>query len=132
MTYGSCRFLFHQFIQRDKLHKIIADADALAMLFAALVWSTDVNRPDQIVGGISGQGGNTPKRISRFSSFALLLHIHKIAVNGRKRNPSSLNDLAHAGNFIVFVKNTLMKSATIGFFDSPFLRIMAAKDKACF
>ena len=23
MTYGSCRFLFHQFIQRDKAHEII-------------------------------------------------------------------------------------------------------------
>ena len=28
MTYESCRFLFHRFIQWDKTDKIIADADA--------------------------------------------------------------------------------------------------------
>ena len=43
MTYRSCRFLFHQFIQRDKAHKIIADADALATLSAALVRRADVS-----------------------------------------------------------------------------------------
>ena len=55
MTYGSCRFLFHQFIQRDKTHKIITDADALAPFTAALVRRPDVDRLNQIVGGISGQ-----------------------------------------------------------------------------
>ena len=35
MTYGSCRFLFHQFIQRDKAHEIRVDADTLATLPAA-------------------------------------------------------------------------------------------------
>ena len=55
MTYGSCRFLFHQFIQRDKAHKIIADADTLASLSAALVRSPDINRLDQIMGCICGQ-----------------------------------------------------------------------------
>ena len=28
MTYGSCRFLFHQFIQRDKAYEVITDTDA--------------------------------------------------------------------------------------------------------
>ena len=55
MTYGSCRFLFHQFIQRDKAHKIIADTDALTPLSAALVRCADVDRPDQIMSCICGQ-----------------------------------------------------------------------------
>ena len=55
MTYGSCRFLFHQFIQRDKTHEIITDTDALAPLSAALVRSPNVDRLDQIMGGIRGQ-----------------------------------------------------------------------------
>ena len=55
MTFESCRFLFHQFIQEDKAHKIIADADALPPLSGALVWSPDVDRSDQIMGYISGQ-----------------------------------------------------------------------------
>ena len=55
MTYGSCRFLFHQFIQRDKAYEIIADTDALATLSAALVRCADVDRPDQIMSCISGQ-----------------------------------------------------------------------------
>ena len=55
MTYGSCRFLLHQFIQRDKAHKIVADADTLATLSAALVRRADVDRLDQIMGGIGGQ-----------------------------------------------------------------------------
>ena len=55
MTCGSCRFLFHQFIQRDKAHEIIKDADALATLSAALVRSPDINRLDQIMGCICGQ-----------------------------------------------------------------------------
>ena len=55
MTYGSCRFLFHQFIQRDKAYEIIADTDALTPLSAALVRSPDINRLDQIMGCISGQ-----------------------------------------------------------------------------
>ena len=55
MTFGSCRFLFHQFIQRDKAHEIIADADALTSLAAALVRRTDVDRLDQIMGGIRSQ-----------------------------------------------------------------------------
>ena len=55
MTFGSCRFLFHQFIQRDKAHKIITDTDALTPLPAALVRSPDINRLDQIMGCISSQ-----------------------------------------------------------------------------
>ena len=55
MTYESCRFLFHQFIQRDKAHEIIADADALTPLSAALVRGSDINRLDQIMSCISGQ-----------------------------------------------------------------------------
>ncbi len=55
MTYGSCRFLFHQFIQRDKAYEIIADTDALTPLSAALVRSPDVDRLDQITGCIRGQ-----------------------------------------------------------------------------
>ena len=55
MTHGSCRFLFHQLIQRDKVHEIIADADALTPLSAALVRCLNVDRLDQIMGCISGQ-----------------------------------------------------------------------------
>ena len=55
MTYGSCRFLFHQFIQRDKAHEIIADADTLAPLSAALVRCPNVDRLDQIMRCICGQ-----------------------------------------------------------------------------
>ena len=49
MTYESCRFLFHQFIQRDKAHEIIADTDALTPLSAALIRGSDINRLDQIM-----------------------------------------------------------------------------------
>ena len=55
MTYGSCRFLFHQFSQRDKAHIIITDTDALATLSAALVRSSNIDRRDQIMGCIRGQ-----------------------------------------------------------------------------
>ena len=55
MTYGSCRFLFHQFIQRVKAHETITDADALTTLSAALVRRADIDRLDQIMGCISGQ-----------------------------------------------------------------------------
>ena len=55
MTFWSCRFLFHQFIQRDKAHEIIADTDALTPLSAALVRSADVDRLNQIMGCICGQ-----------------------------------------------------------------------------
>ena len=55
MTYGSCRFLFQQFIQRDKAHKIIADTDALTPFSTALIRCADVDRPDQIMSCISGQ-----------------------------------------------------------------------------
>ena len=53
MTYGSCRFLFYQFIQRDKAHKTIADADTLATFSVALVRCADVDRLDQIMGCIA-------------------------------------------------------------------------------
>ena len=33
----SCRFLFHQLIQRDKAHKVIGNADVLPPFAAALV-----------------------------------------------------------------------------------------------
>ena len=36
MTYGSCRFLFCQFLQRDKAHKVIGNADALPLAFRFL------------------------------------------------------------------------------------------------
>ena len=55
MTYGSCRFLFHQFIQRDKTHEIIADTDALTPLSTALIRCPNVDRLDQIMGCISDQ-----------------------------------------------------------------------------
>ena len=55
MTYGSCRFLFHQFIQRDKTHEIIADTDALTPLSTALIRCPNVDRLDQIMGCIRGQ-----------------------------------------------------------------------------
>ena len=55
MTYGSCRFLFHQFIQRDKAYEIIADTDALTPLSTALIRCPNVDRPDQIMSCICGQ-----------------------------------------------------------------------------
>ena len=55
MTYGSCRFLFHQFIQSDKAYEIIADTDALTPLSTALVRCADVDRLNQIMGCICGQ-----------------------------------------------------------------------------
>lgn len=39
----SCRFLFHQFIQRDKAHKIIGNADVLPPFAAALVGGFNIN-----------------------------------------------------------------------------------------
>ena len=52
MIFGSCHFLFHQLIQRDKAYKIILDMDALTALTAALVRRSDVDRLDQIMHGV--------------------------------------------------------------------------------
>ena len=52
MTFGSCRFLFHQFIQRDKPHQIVADLNRLPAFAAALVRRTDVNELPQKNGTI--------------------------------------------------------------------------------
>lgn len=43
----SCRFLFHQFIQRDKAHKVIGNADVLSPFSAALVGGFDINSLDK-------------------------------------------------------------------------------------
>lgn len=48
----SCRFLFHQFVQRDKTHKIIGNADVLPPLAAALVRRFDINCLDKLVQSI--------------------------------------------------------------------------------
>ena len=40
---GSCRFLFHQFIQWNESHKVIADADFLPPLSAAFVGRSDID-----------------------------------------------------------------------------------------
>ena len=55
MTYESCRFLFHQFIRWDKPHQIAADLNRLPSFTAALVWRTDVDRPNQFMCGIRGK-----------------------------------------------------------------------------
>ena len=52
MNYESCRFLFHQFIQRNKTHQIVADLNRLPSFTAALVRRTDVDRPNQFMCGI--------------------------------------------------------------------------------
>lgn len=43
----SCRFLFHQFIQWDKAHKVIGNADVLPPFAAALVGGFDINSLDK-------------------------------------------------------------------------------------
>ena len=53
--WGSCRFLFHQFIQRDKAHKVINDADILPPLAAALVRGLNVDGLHQLPQGVGGQ-----------------------------------------------------------------------------
>lgn len=50
----SCRFLFHQFVHRDKTHKVIRDADALSALPAALVRCFDVDALDKLPQGVGG------------------------------------------------------------------------------
>lgn len=50
----SCRFLFHQFVHRDKAHKVIGDADALSALPAALVRRFDVDAFDKLPQGVRG------------------------------------------------------------------------------
>ena len=52
MTFGSCRFLFHQFIQRDKAHQIVANLNSLPTFAAAFVRRTYVDRPNQFMCGI--------------------------------------------------------------------------------
>ena len=44
----SCRFLFHKFIQRDKAHKVIGNADVLPPLAAALIRCFNVDRLDKL------------------------------------------------------------------------------------
>ena len=53
--WGSCRFLFHQFIQRDKAHKVINDADILPPLAAALIRCFNVDRLDKLPQGVGGK-----------------------------------------------------------------------------
>lgn len=43
----SCRFLFHQFIQWDKAHKVLGNADVLPPFAAALVGGFDINSLDK-------------------------------------------------------------------------------------
>ena len=47
MIFGSCHFLFHQSIQRDKIRVIILDMDFLMSLAAALVRRSNADRLDQ-------------------------------------------------------------------------------------
>ena len=49
MIFGSCRFLFHQFTQRDEPDQIIADMDALAAFTAVFIRSPDIDRLDQLM-----------------------------------------------------------------------------------
>ena len=51
----SCRFLFHQFIQRDKTHKIIGNADVLSPLAPALVGCFNINSFDKLTQSIRGK-----------------------------------------------------------------------------
>ena len=51
----SCRFLFHQFIQWDKAHKIIGNADVLPPFAAALVRGFNVDCLDKLTQGVRGQ-----------------------------------------------------------------------------
>ena len=47
MIFGSCHFLFHPSIQRDKIRVIILDMDFLMSLAAALVRRSNADRLDQ-------------------------------------------------------------------------------------
>jgi hypothetical protein len=51
----SCRFLFHKFIQRDKSHKVIGNADVLPPLAAALIRCFNVDRLDKLPQGVGGK-----------------------------------------------------------------------------
>ena len=51
----SCRFLFHKFIQRDKAHKVIGNADVLPPLAAALVRGINVDRLDKFPKSVRGK-----------------------------------------------------------------------------
>lgn len=51
----SCRFLFHKFIQRDKAHKVIGNADVLPPLAAALVRGFNVDRLDKFPKSVRGK-----------------------------------------------------------------------------
>ena len=55
MIFGSCHFLFHQFIQRDEPDQIIADVDALAAFSAAFIRSPDIDCLDQLMGRVRRQ-----------------------------------------------------------------------------
>ena len=55
MIFGSCHFLFHQSIQRDKTHVVILDMDFLMSLAAALVRRSNVDCLDQIMHGVCRQ-----------------------------------------------------------------------------
>ena len=51
----SCRFLFHQFIQRDKSHKVIGNADVLLPFVVGLVRGFDIDRLDKLPQRIRGK-----------------------------------------------------------------------------
>ena len=69
MAFGSCRFLFCQFIQRNKAHKVIADVDTLYPVSAALVRGFHIDCGYQFPQGV---GGN-PVQIC-----VLLRHLDKL------------------------------------------------------
>ncbi len=55
MIFGSCHFLFHQFIQWNEPNQIIADMDALAAFSVAFIRCPDIDRLDQLMSRIRRQ-----------------------------------------------------------------------------
>ena len=58
MTFGSCRFFFCQFFQRNKADAIVLDVDALAALAAGFVGCLHIDGLHQFPQGIRVKGLN--------------------------------------------------------------------------
>ena len=83
MIFGSCHFLCHQFIQRDKPDQIIADMDDLTALSAAFVRSPDINHLDQFMG-----------RVRRLTVSTVTVLLCRLSVLGKQGKPSQVLQIA--------------------------------------
>ena len=55
MIFGSCHYLFHQLIQRDKAHIGVSDMDLLPTLAADLVRRSNLECLDQLMHDVGRQ-----------------------------------------------------------------------------